>query len=260
MLRYIVLTTGSCGNCYIVTDEVTTIIIDCGVTFKKLNEEMVRHTVNISSISAMFLTHLHPDHAKGVGVFQRKTNIPVFISKEAFSKGKTELMRLKIEIDKINKFAWGDKIGVGDFSITPFKTSHDSPGSAGYFIEHREGNIFLLTDTGIIPEDAYSYAKDSSVKFIEANYDPEMLDNGPYPLWLKERVKGVYGHLSNSVAVDFAREVCHYGDQVYFIHVSENNNSISILKNLAFKKLESGIFVKCCQRGEMFEGYIDKNS
>ncbi len=257
MIHYVVLTTGSCGNCYVISDEKTTIVIDCGVTFKKLGEETAKHDIDFSTVSAMFLTHLHPDHAKGVGVFQRKTMLPVFTSSESFLKGKTEMLKQKIELDKIRTFKWGDRITVGSFTVIPFKTSHDSPGSSGYYIEHEDASLFLMTDTGLIPEDAYVYAKQSKVKFIEANYDPEMLDNGPYPLWLRERVKGCYGHLSNGVAVDFAREVSKHGDQIYFIHVSENNNSIPILKKLAYSKLDTGIFCKCCERGEMFEGFIE---
>lgn len=257
MLHYVALTTGSCGNCYLFYDGETTIVIDCGVTWKKFSTEMEMHGMPISSLSAMFLTHLHPDHAKGVGVVQRKTGIPVFISSTALRDGKVEMDKQKIERHLVSPFSWGDTIGVGKFDVTPFRTSHDSPGSSGYCIVNGGSKLFLMTDTGIIPEEAWQYAKGADVKFIESNYDEEMLKNGPYPFWLKERVRGIYGHLSNTEAISFAKETSSRGNQVFFIHISDNNNDTSIVKDQVMKNIPSGIFCKVCQRGEMFEGFLD---
>lgn len=211
----------------------------------------------LSSLGAMFLTHLHPDHAKGVGAVQRKTQVPVFVSSTALRDGKTEMDKLKIERKLVFPFTWGTTVGVGKFDVTPFRTSHDSPGSSGYFIVNGNDKIFLMTDTGVIPEEAWGYAKVSSVKFIESNYDSDMLAHGPYPTWLKARVRGEYGHLSNDEAVNFAGETSGRGDQIYFIHLSDNNNDVGLLKDLVNKTIPSGIFCKVCERGEMFEGFTD---
>ena len=211
----------------------------------------------LSSLGAMFLTHLHPDHAKGVGAVQRKTEVPVFVSSVTLRDGKTEMDKLKMERRLVFPFTWGTTIGVGKFEVTPFRTSHDSPGSSGYFIVNGNDRIFLMTDTGVIPEEAWGYSRVSNVKFIESNYDPEMLATGPYPTWLKARVKGEYGHLSNNDAVSFAYDTTRRGDQVFFIHLSDNNNDVSLLKELVNKTIPSGIFCKVCERGEMFEGFTD---
>lgn len=256
MIHYVALTTGSCGNAYAFYDGETAVLVDCGVTFTKLQSELSRHEIPLSSVTGLFLTHLHPDHAKGAGAFQKKTGKKVWVSETCFHNGKSELLKNKIDISLLDKFKWGESIESGNFTLTAFRTSHDSPGSSGYFIQNGDASFFLMTDTGIIPEEAWYYAPQSSVKFIEANYDDGMLEVGPYPGWLKERVRGEYGHLSNRVAVDFARKVSKRGDQVYFIHVSENNNNIDLLKKEA-AVIESGIFLKCCDRGEMFEGFID---
>ena len=211
----------------------------------------------LSSLGAMFLTHLHPDHAKGVGAVQRKTEVPVFVSSVALRDGKTEMDKMKMERKLVFPFTWGTTVGVGEFEVTPFRTSHDSPGSSGYFIVNGNDKIFLMTDTGIIPEEAWGYSRVSNVKFIESNYDPAMLATGPYPAWLKARVKGEYGHLSNNDAVSFAYDTARRGDQVFFIHLSDNNNDVSLLKDLVNKTIPSGIFCKVCERGEMFEGFTD---
>ena len=211
----------------------------------------------LSSLSAMFLTHLHPDHAKGVGAVQRKTEVPVFVSSVTLRDGKTEMDKMKMERKLVFPFTWGTTVGVGGFEVTPFKTSHDSPGSSGYFIVNGNDKIFLMTDTGIIPEEAWGYSRISNVKFIESNYDPVMLATGPYPTWLKARVKGEHGHLSNNDAVSFALDTSRRGDQVFFIHLSDNNNDVSLLRELVNKTIPSGIFCKVCERGEMFEGFTD---
>ncbi|MGN1163849.1 MAG: MBL fold metallo-hydrolase [Candidatus Ornithospirochaeta sp.] len=255
MLHYVALTTGSCGNCYIFYDGETSFAIDCGVTLKKFVTEMEMHSMPVSSLSAMFLTHLHPDHAKGVGAVQRKLGVPVFVSSVCLRDGKCEMEKMKMEKKLVFPFSWGDSVGVGKFEVIPFRTSHDSPGSSGYFIIHGDTKIFLMTDTGVIPEEAYSYAKVSSIKFIESNYDAEMLSTGPYPSWLKARVRGEYGHLSNDDAINFARATSTLGDQLYFIHVSDNNNDTAIIKEMVRNNIPSGIFCKVAERGEMFEGF-----
>ncbi len=257
MIHYCVLSTGSCGNSYAFFDGETTVVVDAGVTYTKFSTLLEQHDIPLSSVKAVFLTHLHPDHTKGVGAIERKLGIPVYLSSTAFHNGKTEIMKQKIDNASIIHFEWGEKIEIGSFSVTSFPVSHDSPGSSGYFIVNGNACFFILTDTGIIPDVAYPFAQLSPVKFIEANYDEDMLLSGPYPEWLKRRIMGPYGHLSNTGAVEFAKRVSKRGDQVYFVHVSENNNKTALLKEKAEREIESGIFLKCCERGEMFEGFID---
>lgn len=257
MIHYCVLSTGSCGNSYAFYDGKTTVVVDAGVTYTKFISVLEMHDIPLTSLKAVFLTHLHPDHTKGVGAIQRKLALPVYISSTAYHNGKSEIMKAKIEKDSLFHFEWGEKIEIDSFSVTPFAVSHDSPGSTGYMIATGTSSFFLLTDTGIIPDEAYNLAKKSSVKFIEANYDEDMLFSGPYPEWLKKRISGPYGHLSNSTAVEFARKVSVRGDQIYFVHISQNNNKTALLKEKAKREIQSGIFLKCCERGEMFEGFID---
>ena len=256
-MHYLVLTTGSCGNCYIFSTGEDTIIIDDGVTYRKITEKMAERGISTSSIRALFLTHLHPDHSKGVGVLQRKLGIPVYISSVSHERNQSILMRQKIEREMLRTYEFGETIEVPGFSVTPFPTSHDSDGSAGYSFSSGGREYFLMTDTGVVPDEAWEPAKRADVEFIEANYDDDMLEGGMYPAALKRRIKGEYGHLSNDASVDFAARTARQGDSVYFVHLSRNNNTPDLVRQSIVRRIPSGIFCKVCERGETFEGFID---
>lgn len=256
MIHYVILTTGSCGNCYAFYDGERTVLVDAGVTFTKLSSQLEAHGIPLSSLDSLFITHLHPDHSKGVGPLMRKTRIRAYISDISHERNQEVMLRQRIKAENLSLYSFGESIDRGSFHITPFRTSHDSEGSAGYFIGHEDGSFFLMTDTGRVPDDAFQYARDADVEFIESNYDDDMLSNGHYTEALKRRIRGLYGHLSNKDAIDFASRTARHGDSVFFIHLSENNNDPEIVRELAFSRISSGIFCKVLARGEMTEGFI----
>lgn len=257
-MQYLVLTTGSCGNSYVFYEGDEAIVVDMGVTMTKLVRVLEEHSISLSSVEGLFLTHLHPDHSKGAGVLSRKTEIPIYLSQAAVKLQEDVLTAQRIEKKRLTPFNMGDSVTVGSFSVTSFKTSHDSAGSCGYFIENGDKRIFLMTDTGVIPDVAYAYAKNSRLKFIESNYDDEMLKYGPYSPALKKRVAGDYGHLSNTSAIEFAKKTSRRGDHVFFVHISENNNDYALIDELIKRNLESGIFSRPLKRGESYEGFLDE--
>ncbi len=255
-MEYIVLASGSSGNSYCFTDGETTFLIDAGISLTQLKKRMDTYYLRPEDVDAIFLTHLHPDHVKGVGAFQRKyPDVTVYLSSVALSASGDIIKRMRLE--DLVPFNFGDVLSVGGFEITPFRTMHDSPGSAGYQILHNGKKLFLMTDTGIITEDANSFADCADVYFIEANYDAEMLENGPYQKWLKKRISGPYGHLSNSDAVSFAKKYAKRGASCIFVHLSENNNTVELVEKLMHREIQSGIFLYAIERGDSFKGELD---
>lgn len=258
MLEYYVLTTGSCGNSYIFSINGESIVVDIGVTKTKFLTSCKKFNIPLSGIKGILLTHLHPDHARGTSALCRELGLKVYISKDTYERGYYLLKKLGIKEDSIVQFNFDESFTLSPFRITPFHTYHDSPGSTGYFIESEEGNIFLLTDTGRVPDGVFSYARDSKLKFIESNYDQNMLDTGPYPEVLRRRISGLYGHLENKEAIDFTKRVSREGDWVYFVHLSSNNNKSEIVSSLIKEEISTMVHTHVLERGEEACGSIEE--
>lgn len=257
MIQYLVLMSGSCGNSYAFYDGRDTVLVDIGLTYTALKKRLDLHDIPLESVKGCVLTHLHPDHSKGVSMLQKRGLCPVYISKDSLEANRSILLDQKIRPEELVDFSFDMSFMIGDFLITAFRTSHDSHGSAGYLIEHGKDAFFVMTDTGRVPERAYELAPVARVKFIEANYDEAMLEQGPYSARLKARVRGPYGHLSNREAMEFARKVSRRGDSLFFIHVSDNNNTPEKVETLMKENIGSGIFIKALERGVSYQGVID---
>lgn len=244
MIEWAVLGSGSSGNAYYISDGDHSIIIDQGYSVVELNRRLARVNRSVDHIDALFVTHFHPDHTRGVGVFSRRRAVPIHLSAHALAQNKRAVHSLGIPTDQITPIDHGEVIQVGEMSIFCFATSHDSPGSVGYFIDHPSERLLLMTDLGQTTAEQASLAKDASVLFLEANYDDHLLEVGPYPYPLKERIRSREGHLSNDQALEFLSHSGFDGKEVYFVHISDTNNDYELLENQA-REIVSAPFVVC---------------
>lgn len=230
-MRYAVLGSGSSGNSYIFEHDGFSFLIDAGFSGKELRRRIGDLGFDERMISCIFLTHAHKDHTKGAGILSRKLKIPI-VYQGRFSKGVME--RLK------------------GLKIRAFPTSHDSPGSVSYSFRFGGRRITLITDTGKVFKEMATYASESDLLFLEANYNEEMLAAGPYPYYLKERILSELGHLSNKDAISFLNSLgkgCSNNNhstngnckKVYFCHLSGTNNSPG--------KLEEELGLYCTWQG-----------
>lgn len=226
MLRFISIGSGSSGNCYYLQTANDALLIDAGVGIRTLKKHLHDYNLQLDSVNRILITHDHADHVKAVGVISTECNIPVYATNDVH-KGiyRNYCVPRKILSDNIRVLQTGEKITLGDFTVTPFTVPHDSAGNVGYKIE-AEGVVFcLMTDVGHVTEEMQQFIAEANYLVIEANYDVEMLKNGPYPQHLKVRIDGPTGHLSNLAC---AEAIANYATEglkhVWLCHLSEENN------------------------------------
>ncbi len=189
------------GNATLIRNERTSILIDCGISLKALTALLGHETV--SNIDAVFVTHEHGDHIRGIGPFGRKfRNVPVFINEKSFMSCRHHLKNVNHQpIDDQNP------VLIGDFEIQAFNVVHDTANAYGFFITDEDlTRICFLTDSGKITESIRQYIRKADVLFIESNYDIDGLrEFKDYPQWQKERIKRT--HLSNEQTLEIIREI-----------------------------------------------------
>ena len=253
MTRYAILTSGSCGNSYVFYDGKSGLLVDDGLTFSGLVRRLEQVEIPLQSITDVLVTHMHPDHSKGLGVLQRTLGVRIHASRQSFESDRKLYYRLGLTDEMVSLFDFGCSVSCEGFTAFPFRTSHDSAGSAGYRITCSGTSFFLMTDTGLYSEESLCHARQSDVLFLESNYDETMLMQGRYPYFLKQRIFGERGHLSNRQARDFLEQSGKLACPVYLVHLSENNNSPEKVKEVYSSAEYDNIVI--CERGKTYGGY-----
>ena len=230
-LKLHVLASGSKGNCSVVEDGETgaCIVIDCGITKRAFLERCGACGIDVTRIEALFLSHEHVDHTKGLGVVTRGlarmgVDVPLYAS-DAVHAASRELAAIENAVD-IRHFTACEALSAGRMAVLPFRTSHDSTESFGFRIECAGDSIGFMTDTGIATAEAIDALRGCRILALEANHDPDMLANGPYPAYLKARIASERGHLSNLQAARLLDDLLDDKlECVIGMHVSQNNNT-----------------------------------
>jgi len=237
-LKFLSIASGSSGNCYYLGADDYGILFDAGVSSRTIKKALKDNNIELDRIMAVFVTHDHTDHIKFIGTLGEKYGIPVYTT-EGVHKGidASPMVEHKLTVSRriLEKEV---PVMIKDFKITAFDVPHDSSDCVGYLVAYKDQHWVLATDVGQITEKVGSYVKTANHLVIEANYDREMLDNGKYPEFLKERIKGEKGHLSNKETADFlsANFDLHLKN-IWLCHLSKDNNH----PELAFKTLEMSL-------------------
>ncbi|MCH5348089.1 MAG: MBL fold metallo-hydrolase [Oscillospiraceae bacterium] len=221
MARLYPLFSSSSGNCTYIGSREAGILIDDGVSFTRLKNALERNGLSLSSVKAVFITHEHGDHVKGLDMLTKKTAVPVFAQGLTleYLLGKNMLHGEYYEIKQ------GEE--VCGYRVEPFATSHDTPQSCGYRITLPEGKTAAVcTDLGYVSDEVENAVQGTDCVLLEANYDIEMLRNGSYPYYLKTRIFGKTGHLSNPDSGAFASRLVKSGTtRIILGHLSQQNNT-----------------------------------
>jgi phosphoribosyl 1,2-cyclic phosphodiesterase len=222
------LNSGSNGNCYYIANEKEAVLVDVGISCREVEKRMLRLGLLIDKVKAIFISHEHSDHIKGLEVLSRKHHIPVFITEPTLRHGK-----LMIKAGLANAFRAYEKIQIGELLITAFPKWHDASDPHSFVITGNEVTVGVFTDIGYACEHVIENFKKCHAAFLEANYDERMLEEGNYPFYLKRRIQSDKGHLSNTQALElFTKHKSPFLRQILLAHLSKENNSPQLVQQL----------------------------
>ena len=238
---------GSSGNCYLVKTDKAAVLIDAGISAKRILNELERSDTPCDKVKALFLTHEHHDHVTGARVLLKKLKeAKVYASAGTLegTKRRDSYKDLSFENDvdesRQVKITPDEAVTIEDMTIRAFRTLHDAEEPYGYSISSDKKHIALVTDTGALTEEMLEYVADADVLVIEANHDTELLRSGRYPPYLKRRILSDHGHLSNNQAAEALLRLFDYFNKkrfVFLAHLSGENNTPAIAERTVLTTL-----------------------
>jgi len=246
-LSFCSFASGSSGNCYLVKTDDTAVLIDAGISAARILKELDRSETPRESVKALFLTHEHYDHVTGARVtLKRLTNAKVYASEGTFAgadireAGKRLSFEGEIPEERRVVISPEETVKVGDITVRAFRTLHDAEEPYGYIVSSDEGRVALVTDTGVITEEMLDHFAEADVLVLESNHDTELLRCGTYHAYLKRRILGDHGHLSNNQAADALIRLLDYSGKkrvVLLAHLSGENNTPAIAERTVLTAL-----------------------
>jgi phosphoribosyl 1,2-cyclic phosphodiesterase len=220
-LKFSILSSGSGGNSLYIEADGKRILIDAGLSEKKLSQRMAHIDRSFSGLDAVFATHEHSDHIRGIGPLLRKHQLQLFTTEGTYRRAGHSMGTLP----GFNTIRADEPIQFGELVVEPYATPHDAEESVAFVIHYRGLRLGLATDFGQVTTEVKNKLQKLDVLLIESNHDVDMLDAGPYPWVTKRRIKSDVGHLSNEACGELLSSVTHSGLRlVVLMHMSETNN------------------------------------
>ncbi|MFB9326622.1 MBL fold metallo-hydrolase [Paenibacillus aurantiacus] len=228
-MRFTVLSSGSTGNATIVQSDEAAVLVDVGMSVKKMEELMRERGIAGHHLDAILVTHEHSDHIKGLGAFARKFDLPIFANEATWAALERHVG--KIAPEKRVVMQTGETLTFGDLRTTSYAISHDAAEPVGYVFEDEDVKLSLATDLGYVSDKVRKMIEDSDVLVLESNHDVDMLRMGHYPWSTKRRILSDVGHLSNEAA---GEALCYLmtdrTKRVYLAHLSLDHNLMDLAK------------------------------
>ncbi|RYF87194.1 MAG: MBL fold metallo-hydrolase [Chitinophagaceae bacterium] len=222
------LNSGSNGNAYYVGNQTDAVLVDAGLSCKELESRMQAIGLSMHKVKALFISHEHTDHVKGVNVLAKKYALPVYISKGTYDNS-----RLRLHASQLQWLKEDATTNISGLNIKAFSKKHDAREPYSFTIEYNNITVGVFTDIGIACENLIHHFKQCHAAFLESNYDEAMLESGRYPWVLKQRIRGGYGHLSNKQALDvFINHRPEFMSHLLLSHLSKDNNCPKLVQQL----------------------------
>jgi phosphoribosyl 1,2-cyclic phosphodiesterase len=222
-MQVISLQSGSNGNCIYLEAGGVKLLFDAGISGSRAKERLASHGRDISGVDAVLISHDHVDHSRSMGVFHRKFGLPIFVTAKTYSAAS----RYKLgEIVDLQHFTAGETLQFGQVTVETVSTPHDGADGVVFVVDDGKHRLGVLTDLGHVFSDLEGVIGSLDAVLLESNYDPEMLANGPYPAFLKQRIEGPGGHISNFEAASVLKASAS-GRMKWacLAHLSEDNNT-----------------------------------
>lgn len=222
------LNSGSNGNCYYIGNEEEAVLIDAGISCKETEKRMKRLGLPIEKVKAIFVSHEHSDHIAGISILAKKYQLAVYVTEGTRKNGK-----MNLEHRSAISFVAHQPIKIGSLTITAFPKFHDACDPHSFIVTSESVTIGIFTDIGVPCEQLITHFRLCHAAFLESNYDEGMLVNGNYPYYLKKRIMGGKGHLSNSQALQlFLAHRPIFMTHLLLSHLSKNNNCPKLVEEL----------------------------
>lgn len=244
MFHFCSLYSGSTGNCLFVETDNSKVLVDAGVSAKKIESALSSINVNFEDIDAILVTHEHSDHVQSLGTISKKFNIPVFANSKTWDAMPKQ--RDKILDCNVKNFCVDESFELGDLRVLPFLIPHDAACPCGFNFFYDNKKLSVATDLGHITTGILNHLEGTNFLMLESNYDSEVLKCGPYPFMLKSRIAGPNGHLSNNLAGKTISHLIGSGlSSVIIGHLSKDNNFPELAYTTVLEELAINNYSAC---------------
>jgi phosphoribosyl 1,2-cyclic phosphodiesterase len=256
-MKFGTIASGSSGNCLYVGSESTNLLIDAGISCKRICQGLGTFDLEDKDIHGILITHEHSDHISGLGVLSRKFHIPIYGTEKTLRQI-SEMENLgKIDNNLFQVIQAGSSFSIGDLSIESFSISHDAADPVSYAFHEGSTKLGMVTDLGYYDDAIVGHLKESDLLYIEANHDIHMLQAGPYPYYLKRRILGDRGHLCNEKAAELVTELLNDSlKQVILGHLSKENNYPDLALATVENEIRKAVAVEVAPRdyaGQLYD-------
>ena len=222
------LNSGSNGNCYYIGNEDDAILVDAGISCREILKRMSRSGLNMQKVRAIFVSHEHSDHIRGISILTKKFPVPVYITPGTLQNG-----RLFLPPQLIHAFTEAEPVRIGNLLVHAFRKHHDAADPYSFVVEHLDTRVGIFTDIGRPCQNLSGHFSRCHAAFLESNYDEAMLEQSSYPWHLKNRIRGGQGHLSNRQALElFLSRRPAFMSHLFLAHLSQNNNCPQLVQEL----------------------------